>query len=423
MWDTLRELLQETHNWLLIGLAIVLGHIGGKLAGRLRLPSILGYLTVGVIFGASVFNVVDQPTADSLALVTDFGLAIVAFIIGAELSLATLRRIGKGLVTILLGQFSGAVIIVFLAVFLLAGFILPDPAFALPTALIFAAVASATAPAGTVAVIQECRAKGPLTTMLMAIVGLDDALAIVAYAFAAAFARMALGGASLGLSSLLAGPVLEILGSLALGAATGLALTAACSRTRARPEVLSLTLGAILFVTGLSNVLHLSLILTNLALGMTVANLSKRETERAYSSIERITHPVYILFFVVAGAHLDIRVLFASGLLVPVYITGRSAGKLLGAGTGAVISRADESIRRYLGLGLLSQAGVAVGLALLTAREFSAYGEVGNNLATLVISTATASTVFFEIVGPVATRIALTGSGEANLQPSAGDEE
>lgn len=424
VWHSLVEVLRHTHNWLLVGLAVLLGHLGGKIAGRLRLPSVVGYLVVGVALGVSISGVIDKDTADALALITDFGLGIVAFMIGAELSVDLLRRFGKDLTWILFSQFLGTVLVVFLAVFFLADFLFPQHDMAFPAALVFAAVASATAPAGTVAVVQEMRAKGPMTTMLLAVVGLDDGLAIVIYAFAAAVAKVLLGGGTLDVASVAGWPALEILGSLVLGAALGAALTAAVSRTKSRAEMLSLTLGAILLTTGLCNALHLSLILANLTLGVAVVNISRRDAERAYSGIERMTHPVYILFFVVAGAHLDLRILLSAGLLAFVYITARSIGKVSGALVGAVAAGSEANMRRYLGLGLLSQAGVAVGLALLAARTFSAYGEAGARLAVLVINTVAASTIFFEIVGPIAAKVALVKSGEANArEEDTGEDE
>jgi len=420
LWEHILEALRQPHNWLLAGVAILAGHGGGKLAQRFRLPSVVGYLLVGVVLGRSVLDAIDAETAEVLGLVTDLGLGIVAFIIGSELSRSLLRRMGRSLTAILFCQFFGAVLLVLLLVWIFVP--APLKAWALPVALLFGAVAAATAPAGTVAVIQECKAKGPMTSMLLAVVGLDDGLAIVVYAFAAAAAKALLGGEHLSLGTAVGGPFLEIAGSLAVGGVVGALLTAALSRTRSRAEVLTLSLGAVLLVVGLANVLHLSLILANLAVGMAVANISRRETERASSAVEGISHPVYVFFFVVAGAHLDVRVLAATGLLLPVYILGRSAGKMAGAYAGTVIGKAEPVMRRWLGPGLLPQAGVAVGLALMTARELAPYGEVGGRISALVINTIAATTVFFEVVGPIVTKIALTRAGEVNAKKETGGD-
>jgi hypothetical protein len=258
----------------------------------------------------------------------------VAFVIGSELSGKLLRRTGRLLTAVLFGQFLGAVALVSLAVWglgaLTAGAglpLLPAGVPALPAALIFGAVAAATAPAGTVAVVQEYRAKGPVTKMLLAVVGLDDGLAIMVYAFAAAIARAMLSGKGPDLGAAIGLPVFEIFGSLLVGGAAGVVLSFFVKRTRNRVELLTLTLGTVLLVTGICNIdfaqffasapgaakggghpVHLSLILANLGVGMAVVNVSAREGERTATSLGQITHPVYVLFFVVAGAHLDVTI-------------------------------------------------------------------------------------------------------------------
>jgi len=420
MWSSFIETLHEPQNWLLVGMVILFGHAGGMLARLCRLPAVVGYLIVGVVMGRSVTDMIDGETAQVLELITDFGLGIVAFVIGAELSASSLRRMGRSLTAILFGQFGGAVLAVFFGVWAFAATAFTESTVAIAAALIFAAVAAATAPAGTVAVIQEYRARGPMTSMLLAVVGLDDGLAIMFYAFAAAVAKVMISGQTISLVAISLGPIKEIAGSLALGAAGGLMLSYVVRRTRSAGEVLSLTLGFVLLVTGIANVLHLSLILSNLAVGMAVANTSSHEAERTASALEGIVHPVYILFFAVAGAHLHLKVLLATGLLVPVYIVGRSVGKMSGAYLGALAGRAEPVMRRYLGLGLLPQAGVAVGLALMAAQQLSATGtEEGRRLAVIVINTITASTIFFEVLGPVATKMALVRAGEIEVRGEA----
>ncbi|OPX22078.1 MAG: hypothetical protein B1H04_05570 [Planctomycetales bacterium 4484_123] len=234
------------------------------------------------------------------------------------------------------------------------------------------------------------------------------------YAFAAAIAKVMLSARHVSFASVMGGPCLEILGGLAVGAAVGVMLHALIRRSRDRADVLVYALGAILLATGLANAMGLSLILANLAVGAMVANISARAAERAYRTVEQITAPIYALFFVVAGAHLDLRLFAALSLLGVVYIVGRSAGLIGGAWLGATLSRAEPNVRRYLGLGILSQAGVAVGLALTVANQFRApeYGPLGRQLAAMTINTIAATTIVFEIVGPITTKIALSRAGE-----------
>jgi Kef-type K+ transport system membrane component KefB len=275
-------------------------------------------------------------------------------------------------------------------------------------------MAPASAPAGTVAVIQEYRSKGPLTSLLLGVVGLDDAFAILIYAFAAAGAKILLANTGLTLEATVLGPALEIVGGLAVGSAVGGLLALLLWRSDEHSDMLIYSIAAVLLATGLASALGLSLILANLAVGAVLANASPRSTERAYDAVGQITGPIYILFFVVAGAHLDLRLLAGLSLLGPVYILGRSAGLIGGAWIGATVSRADRVTRRYLGLGILSQAGVAIGLALAVANEFASpeYGTLGRELAKLTINTIAATTIVFEVVGPIATKIALSRAGE-----------
>jgi len=411
-------------NWLIIGAMILLGHLGGKLAGMIRLPAIVGYLIVGIVVGGSGLNLLSFDEVAELGLVTDFGLAIVAFMIGTELSARLAKRMGRSLLVIILAESFGAFFLVMSAIWLACTIRPVAGLAALAPALIFAAMAPASAPAGTVAVIQQYRAKGPLTSLLLAVVGLDDGLAIMIYAFAMAGVRAVLRQEALDFASLLTGPFAEIVGGILLGVAVGVVLLWVASKTRMRSELLTVSIGAILLTTGLANVLHFSLILSNLAVGAVLANLSKHQAERTYGVVQLITHPVFVLFFVLAGAHLDIGVLKKVTLLAPVYIVARTTGLIGGARFGAAVTGADEKVRRYVGLGILSQAGVAIGLALATAKELggpgAAFGEEGRLLAVMTINTVMATTIVFEIVGPIATRIALYKAGEIGKADQAG---
>ena len=410
------DALHASENWLAIGAMILLGHFGGQLANRVRLPSIVGYLLVGVVVGGSGLNLVSFDQVEGLGLVSDFGLAIVAFMIGTELSARLFKHMGRSLVAIILAESFGAFFLVMGGVYVLCWLHPLTGVAAIAAALVFAAMAPASAPAGTVAVIQQYNAKGPLTSLLLAVVGLDDALAIMIYAFAIAGARVALGEQGAGIAAKLIGPVVEIAGGILLGVLVGGFLLWVAHKTKTRNHVLTITMGAILLTTGLANALHLSLILANLVVGCVLANLSKHHTERTYAAVQQITHVVFVLFFVLAGAHLNFHVLSRSSLIVPVYIVGRSLGLVGGAYFGASITHADEKVRRYLGLGILSQAGVAIGLALVTAKEFggpdSPFGEAGRELAAMTINTVAATTIFFEILGPITTKIAISKAGE-----------
>jgi len=401
-------------NWLVVGAVLLLGQLGGRLSVRLRTPMVVGYLVIGVLLGRSVLNVINVEATEKLELITDFGLGIVAFMIGTELSRRLIRGLGVKLIIIMVSESLMAFVVVALLVWGLSSWLLPAAGLAVAGALIFGAMAPASAPAGTVAVIQEYKAKGPLTSLLLGVVGLDDAFAIMIYAFAAAIAKILLSAKNVTFLSVIRVPCLEIAGGLFVGITVGVVLLLLLRHRGDRTDVLVYTVGAILLTTGLANALGLSLILANLAVGAVLANLSVRDTEHAYRGIEQIAGPIYVLFFVVAGAHLDVHLLAALSLLGPVYIVGRSLGLIGGAYIGATLSQTDPITRRYLGLGILSQAGVAVGLALTVANEFSSpeYGQLGRQLGELTINTIAATTIVFELVGPITTKIALSKAGE-----------
>ncbi len=411
-FQKLLEPFQHTGNWLLVGVCLLVGLGAGKLLSRLRLPSVVGYLLAGVALGPSALGVVGVRATHEMGIITDFGLGIVAFMIGSEITWGLARRMGRQLPVIILAESFLAFGVVAALVGVFGHWALPAAIPALAAALLFGAMAPASAPAGTVAVIQECGAKGPVTSLLLAVVGLDDGLAIVIYAFAAAAAKVVVAGGAIEVSGILHGPVLEILGGVLLGLVVGLALMALLRVLTGPAEQLTAAMGAVLLTTGLSSVLHLSLILSNLAVGMAIANTSKIATRRAYSALQGITHPVYVLFFLIAGAHLDLGMLKGMTLLAPLYVLGRITGLIGGAYVGASVTGADRVVRRYLGLGILSQAGVAIGLAFMVTREFGSLGPAGKQLGVLLINTIAATTIFFEILGPVTTKIALARAGE-----------
>jgi Kef-type K+ transport system membrane component KefB len=389
----------------LLSLALLFGHLGGKVTGRVKLPGVVGYILIGLILGPSCMNLFSLKIVEHMGIVGDIALALVAFMIGSEMQAEVLKRQGAGLAAIIfLESFAAFFLVTFLIYFLTHKWYI---------ALLFGAMAPASAPAGTVAVLQECKAKGPLTSTLLSVVGLDDGLAIIIYGFAAALAKNLLSHEyAVGVKDFLMGPALEILKSLSIGALVGVMLSYIFKKIRSSNDFLVLTLGAILLCSGLSNIWHLSLILTNLTLGLVLTNLYLHGARKASDVIQNITAPIFVVFFVLAGAHLQIRLLPAMGFVGIVYIIGRSVGLLGGAYVGATIGKAEKNVRNYLGLGILSQAGVAIGLALIVVKDFSPLGPEGEYVATLVINTIAATTIIFEVIGPVTTKIAIEKAGE-----------
>lgn len=394
---------------LLLGATVILGLYGGKATKKIRLPSIIGYMVVGVLLGPSLLDLLSETRQEEISFITDIALGFVALTIGLELSFTTLRKQGWSMILIIVTESLLAFVLVTAVVTLLTG--------NLPMGLLFGAIAPASAPAGTVAVIQEYRSKGPLTRALYSVVGFDDGLGIIIFGFASAISiglvEAQIGESVYSTAELLLEPLKEIGISIGVGVVVGLLFSILVRRLRGASEVFILSTGAVFLVVGAAELLSMSLILSNMVVGIVTVNaLPHRVSENIRSGISGIMPLLFVLFFVLAGGNLHVAALPALGLLGLVYIVGRSGGLVSGAWLGATVGRAEKVIQKYLGLGILSQAGVAIGLALAVKQEFTPLGELGAHIGATVITTITATSIFFELIGPILTKFALDKAGE-----------
>ena len=402
----------------LLGGATIIGFYVGRLANRINLPTIIGYMALGIILGPSILNIFEEGIIQKLSFVSEIGLGFVAFTIGSELSLASLKRMGPGIVSIILAESLMAFLVVAIAIYVLTR--------DLPLSIIFGAMAPASAPAGTVAVIQECKAKGSLTKALYAVVGFDDGVAVVIYGFAAAIAKTLLIRESHPVTTnilhALGAPMVEISLSLILGGGIGIVFSRLVAKLHNSRDILILIFGVVLLTTGLSIRWHLSFILTNMMVGFVLVNNQPEAViRRVRTPLNQIMPLVFLLFFCLAGAHLKISAITTLGGLSVVYIIGRSSGKFAGVYLGACLGRVEKKIKKNLGFGILSQAGVAMGLSLIAMNEFTQLSVkyhlphaeiIGAN----VLTTITATCIFFEIIGPILTKYALTKAGEISME-------
>jgi Kef-type K+ transport system membrane component KefB len=272
-------------------------------------------------------------------------------------------------------------------------------------ALVVGAIASATAPAVTMSVIRECKARGPLTTTLLAVVALDDAIAVIAFAIAAGIAQpMISGSGGVSLYQMLGVPALEIVQSIGIGTALGFLLVYLTKLAKTRALLLSAVLAMIVLGAGMANFLGISLIMANMALGFIVAN--RVPDSEPITAVEGIEEVVFNIFFVFSGMHFDATAMRTAGILALVLFGARFAGKYFGTVIGARISRASTEVRKYLGLALVPQAGVALGLALLAKNIFPTLGDI-------LFNVVLASVIINELVAPPLTKYAITKSGEA----------
>lgn len=384
----------------------------GKLMRLIKLPSLIGYMVAGVLLGPSLLNFISEDVQGSFSFITDIALSFVAVSIGLELSLTALKRQGSGIITVIFAESFMAFILVMAAVYALTR--------DLPLALVFGAVAPASAPAGTVAIIQEYKAKGKLTEALYAVVGFDDGLGIIIFGFASAIAQALLHseiGGTMNMGLVLLEPLKEVFFSVVIGISMGYVFGLLAKMLREKVDVLILLVAQVFIIAGLCLVLGLSEILTNMIFGIIIVNTqSSKLLHSLKSQLEMLMPLMFVLFFTLAGANLHLDALPSLGLIGAVYVLGRSTGLMSGAYIGSVLGKMESNIRKYLGMGILSQAGVAIGLSLIVKQEFTGISEHGSSIGVMVITTVTATSIFFEIIGPILTKIGLTKAGE--IRPS-----
>ena len=395
----------EPHILSVIGMIIAVSFLGSKLFQRLGIPQVVGFILIGVLLGPSLLNVVPLELSEQLIIVSEIALGLIGFDIGSHLLFSELRRLGRSILFILVFEAFGTFALVTLGIYLLTQ--------SWYTAFIFGALASATAPAATVDVLAEYDAKGPLTTTLLAVVGMDDALALLLFSIAAAFAESLLAQSGPpSVVQILELPLIEIGGSLLVGGGLGLLLDRIMCRMKVQHDAMAVSIGVLLLGVGLSEAFGFSLILTSMIMGVVVVNRCPDHGRHIRYTIEQAGPVIYVLFFTLVGARFQISLLPTMGLLGIAYIVLRSAGKFFGAWMGGTLGGAKRVVRNKLGLGLLSQAGVAIGLALASSRRFSAYGPEGEALGALVINVITATTFVVQIVGPICVKWAISRAGE-----------
>jgi len=395
---------------LLTGILILAGFYAGKLIQRIRLPSIIGFMLVGVILGPSLFNILDKNIQVQMDFITHIALGAVALSIGLELKLHTIWQRGPGLLIMILSQ-------VFITFFILSGgiyFFTRDWVLALP----LGAIATLTDPAGTMAVIQESKARGPVSKMLYAILGIDNGIGILIFGFALAIASSLLAyqtenHAGNTLHMIIAVPVAEALISLLIGIAVGFIFCIMLRTGQERKGVLVQTIAFLLITIGVCNMLGLSYIFALLITGTVVVNTQPSKLlEQLRRELTEFMPLLYILFFALAGSKILIHVIPAIGGIGILYLLLRTAGKISGAWVGIKAGKIKDQLPASGGIALLSQAGVAIGLALIVQNEFAVYGEIGADIGAKILTIVTASSILFEMAGPLLAEKTLKKAGE-----------
>ncbi|HUW18414.1 MAG TPA: cation:proton antiporter [Sedimentisphaerales bacterium] len=395
---------------LVVGIAVFCGTIGARVFQKLRIPQVVGYIVVGIVTGGSVLNLINLELIRSLVPFNLFALGIIGFMIGGELKYEIFKQYGKQFITILLTEGLFAFFIVTVCTTLAARLLHCNWHNSLALGLVLGAISSATAPAATVDVLWEYKTRGILTRTILAIVALDDGLALLLYGFASTVSGALLGRGQDSLLSSIVVPLWEICGAAGVGISVGLTLVFILKYIKAQDKILAFSIASILLVMGLSAVLKVESILAAMIFGATLVNLRPRRSQSIFKLVESFSPPVYVLFFVLVGARLQVSGIQKWILILAViYVLGRSVGKISGSWFGAAISNSPGTIRKYLGICLFSQAGVAIGLSILASERFG--GDIGE--AIIVIITAT--TFLVQIIGPPLVKLGVKKAGEVGL--------
>lgn len=402
---------------LVICLALVVGLLMTRLMKIVGLPNVTGYLIVGIILGPCVLGLMSKDQIENVfSVITDLALAFIAFSIGVEFKISSFKHIGKNVFVITLTQ---ALTTTFLvdAVIITMAIVRPDLV-PLPVAICLGAIATATAPAATLMVVRQYKAKGPVTETLLPVVALDDAVGLIVFSVSIALAKVFASGTQPTFNSIVLEPLLEIVASLGIGAILGLLLTLGMKLFKSRANRLCLCIAMVMAGCGLTRLsatlgiprFSLSSLLVCMMIGAIYCNMFK-ESDVIMEQCDRWTTPLFMLFFIISGANLDIFNIVNVGIVGIVYVFVRAAGKYFGAMWGAAVVKAPKPVTKYLGLTLLPQAGVAIGMAAICATSLPAAE------AAAVTTVVLCATLIYELVGPVITKIALTAAGEIEKKP------
>lgn len=422
---------------LCIAIALFVGLLSSRLMKLLQLPNVTGYLISGIIFGPYVLgqyiggwtsDPASQTSIQAISWISEIALGFIAFTIGCSFKTSSLKAVGKRVVIITIFEALGGAIVTIGGLFI-AYIFLKD---SLPISIILTlgAIACATAPAATLMVIKQYKARGPVVDTLIPVVAFDDAVALIAFSVLFSVSKSIASATELSFVGVIVVPLIEIIVSLALGAALGAIVSLGCKWFKSRANRMILIIASILVVVGLTMLANryswkmfgedfsFSSLLACMMIGAMFINM-RQDAQRTIERIDGFTPPLYMLFFVISGANLNITIFASKDALIViivalVYIVMRSIGKWSGAFASAKLTKSEPTVQKYLGFTLLPQAGVAIGLATTASQTLAKLGlEKESSLILAVILTAT---IFYELVGPLITKIALAKAGEISKE-------
>ena len=393
----------------LLGLILFVGMMGARTFQKLRIPQVVGYIIAGILLGRSGLNIINKDIVETLVPFNYFALGLIGFMIGGELKAEVFRRYGKQFIVILLAEGLAAFLAVCILVGVLGSFFFGNSAYYWALGLLLGAIASATAPAATTDVLWEYKTRGPLTTTVLGIVALDDGLALILFALASSIAPVILG-AHPSVFSAITRPIYEIGMGIIIGVIFSLALTEILRKYADKDKILVFSLCSLLFALGSALIMNIDMLLAAMTMGVVLVNREVRLSKEVFKLVSGFAAPFYILFFVLVGAKFDLHATTATAVFIAgIYLVGRTFGKMLGASLGAKASGAPPTVAKYLPYCLFSQAGVAIGLSILSSQLFP--GTIGNSIIVIV----TLTTFVVQLVGPVCVKYAVVKAQEAGL--------
>jgi len=372
-----------------IGSILLLGLATDFLGKRTFLPRVTLLLVIGIVVGDEVLGLIPLSVTTRFELVTDMALLMIGFLLGGKLTLKSFKRERRQLLWISLSAALGTVFVVTVA--------LVAVNVSIEIALLLGCIAVATDPAATVDAVLDANNNTPFTRLLLAIVAIDDVWALILFSLGLAFVSLYNGHQDSASHFITA--AYEIFGALLLGGVIGLPAAYLTGRIGKGQPMLTEALGLVFTCGGIAIWLGVSFLIAAMTMGAVITNLAKHHAY-PFHEIENIEWPFITLFFILAGASLQIGMLAELGVLGLVYLLARIGGKLIGAWVGARASHANNDVQHWMGFSLFPQAGVAIGMALLTANRFPEHQQV-------ILSVAISTTVFFELIGPICTRVAL----------------
>ncbi|MFH1386170.1 MAG: cation:proton antiporter [bacterium] len=384
-----------------VALTLLFGLIMGELAQNIKIPKVTGYLVAGILIGPSVLGLMTSETISNVTVISEFTLGLIILAIGAEFELKHFIAVGPKVIYIALAEVLGAFLIVGGAMFMLG-----QP---LHIALLIGAIATATAPAATLMVVREYRSRGRLTDVLLAVVALNNIFCLLLFHIFFSITKMIVAARAnpldlLSTITFFIEPFWVIIGSLAFGILIGYALNLWEQSTKNDNEQLMVILGGVLFSVGAATTFNLSPLLTTMAVGATIVNISTKG-RKVLDGLKLTGPPFYVAFFVISGAMLHLGLLNQIGLVGVVYIISRVIGKFIGAFWSARLTEEPAPVQKYLGISLIPQAGVAIGVSMSVEAKLP---EIGAVIITIVLS----SVIIYELIGPLLTKVALALAGE-----------